>query len=133
MTFRVQSKMFENFTGNPDNEIYDIYISGTTNLTSILEANSFLSGGNYYQLAPAAADSKCKIVDQNNDEIGSNSDDDFSMVGIEPNSGVTVIMKERLFYNMLVFNDELFSFDDGGNGLGKFLPLAYFKRESQWT
>ena len=49
-TFGVQKEMFENKEKNPDNENYDIYISGTTNLTSTLGANSFVSKGYYYGL-----------------------------------------------------------------------------------
>ena len=35
--------------------------------------------------------------------------------------------------NMLVLNDDLISLTENENGFGKFLPLAYIKKESEWT
>ena len=102
-------------------------------MTTALDANAFISRGHYYLLEDDAASSTCLIVDKNNNELSPNAEDDDTYLGIEPYTGLSVIIKERYMYNMLLFNDELFDMKENDNGLGKFLPLVYIKREGEWT
>ena len=78
-------------------------------MTTALHANAFISRGHYYLLEDDAVSSTCLIVDKNNEELSPNVKDDDTYMGIEPYTGLSVIMKERKMYNMLLFNDELFN------------------------
>ena len=52
-------------TANPANENYEVYVDGTSNMSSTLGAFGFVAKGHYYQLSPLADDSKPVIVDKN--------------------------------------------------------------------
>jgi len=45
-----QMEMLEmlNMTANPSNTFFDVYVDGTTNLTSTLKAPAFASKGHFY-------------------------------------------------------------------------------------
>lgn len=53
-----------NMTRNPANANFDIYVDGTTNLTTTLMAWGFAAKGHYYQLSDEAASSAPTLVDQ---------------------------------------------------------------------
>ena len=72
-----------NMTRNPSNTNYQVYIDGTTNMTSTLNAPAFCAKGHYYQLSPEAESSKCTIVDMNGQEITPNQDADDTYLGME--------------------------------------------------
>ena len=52
-----------NKTANPANENFDVRITGTSNMTTSLNAYGFVSKGHYLQLSEAAEESKPVIVD----------------------------------------------------------------------
>ena len=124
--------MFQDVGENSANQNYNILVSGTTNITSTFNANAFVTKGHYYQLTEDAKESTCQIVDKNGASIKPNQDNDDTYLGVEPNTGITVITKERFLYNMQVFSDELFD-NVSSEKAGLFLPLVYIKRESVWT
>ena len=63
MIFGIQDQMFQNFEENADNANYEIFVTGTSNLTTTLNANAFISKGHYYQLQEDAKSSTCTIID----------------------------------------------------------------------
>ena len=48
MMFYIEQDAMYNMTRNPSNANYDIYVDGTTNMTSTLKANAFASKGHFY-------------------------------------------------------------------------------------
>ena len=97
-----------NETANPENALYDVKVTGTSNMSSTLGAFGFVAKGHYYQLSEEAADSKPKIVDQDEKEIPPDSEADETYLGVERYSGVCFIAMERIFFNMFIFGDDLF-------------------------
>ena len=84
-------------TAHPSNAYYDIYVTGTTNMTSSMHANTFASKGHFYDIADSVKDQSVpKIVDKNGDIIEPNKQADDTYLGIEKLSGVNVIAKERI-------------------------------------
>ena len=130
--YNIQYDLMRNMTDYPPNKKYDVRVTGTSNMTSSLLAYSFVSKGHYYQLAEAAEESKPKMVYQNNTVIEPIQEEDDTYLGVEKYSGVCMIAMERIFFNMAIYGDELFNFGVPGDN-GWFFPLAYVKRESEWT
>ena len=97
-----------NKTRNPDNKNYNVFVDGTTNMTSTLKAPAFCAKGHYYQLSPEVESSKCKILDMNDKPITTDKEADDTYLGMEKFSGACVIAKERIFYNFQIWNDQLF-------------------------
>ena len=50
--FQIQESMMYNMTENKENENFNVYVTGTTNMTSTLNAPAFCAKGHYYQLSP---------------------------------------------------------------------------------
>jgi hypothetical protein len=98
----------QNKTVNPANINYDVVVTGTSNVTSTLNAYGFVAKGHYLQLGEAAADSKALIVDTDGNEIMPDEDADETFLGVEPLSGVCLTALERIFYNMQLFGGDLF-------------------------
>ena len=61
--FTIEESLMLNKTANPLNEIYDVRITGTSNMTTTLNAWSFVAKGHYYQLSEEASESKPIIRD----------------------------------------------------------------------
>lgn len=70
-------------TKNPANTNYQVYIDGTSNMTSTLNAPAFVAKGHYYQLSAEAESSKCVIVDTDGQEIIPNEEADETYLGME--------------------------------------------------
>lgn len=104
-------------------------------MTTSLNAYGFVAKGHYYQLSEMASASKPKIVDSDGNEFVTNSDDDDTYLGVEQLSGVCFIAKERIFFNMAIYGDDLFQnfTPEIPEDYGYFFPLAFVKRESEWT
>lgn len=132
MMFQLSSDLMLNMTANPSNAVFDVYVDGTTNLTSTLKAPAFASKGHFYQISGDVASSVPSIVNLQNEPILPNSDNDETYLGIEQLSGVTVITKQRIQLNFDIFDDELFQLANN-NGYGKFIPLSFVQRESTFT
>ena len=134
--FTIEESLMLNKTANPLNEIYDVRITGTSNMTTTLNAWSFVAKGHYYQLSEEASESKPIIRDQQGQEIVADPQSDETFLGVEQLSGVCLIAKERIFYNFAVYKDELFkdwSAIPSNSDHGLFMPLLYVKRESEWS
>ena len=54
-----------NQTRNPSNEMYFGYIDGTSNLTTTLKAQGFVSKGHFYEISQVVSESVPLIVDKN--------------------------------------------------------------------
>jgi|Transcript_46943 hypothetical protein len=131
--YNIEEALMLNKYDYPPNENFDVRVTGTTNMTSSLNAYAFAAKGHYYQMDPAVNASIPTIVDQNEEEIVPNSDDDDTYLGVERYSGVCLIAMERIFFNMAIYGDDLFK-DMGIPGDdGWFFPLSFVKRESVWT
>ena len=53
---------------------------------------------------------------------------------MEHYSGVCLIAMERIFFNMFIFADDLFqNFSPELPEYGYYFPLAFVRRESEWT
>jgi len=103
-------------------------------MSTTLGAFGFVAKGHYYQLSPLAADSKPTIVDKDGQPVGPDKDEDDTYLGVEKYSGVCLIAMERIFFNMFIFADDLFqNFTPELPEYGYYFPLAYVKRESEWT
>ena len=110
-------------------------ITGTSNLTSSLNAYSFAAKGHYYELSEEAESSKPNIYDSGMNLIQTNVDDDDTFLSVEPLSGVCLVALERIFMNMQLLGDDLFQNTTVAipSEYGYFYPLSYVKRESTWT
>lgn len=97
-----------NETANPANKNYQVLVDGTTNMTTTLGAYGFAAKGHYFQLSNEAADSKPILLDKQNQPIIPDEDDDDTYLGVERLSGVCLIAKERIFFNMAIYADDLF-------------------------
>lgn len=91
-----------------ENANYDIEVAGTSNLTTSLNAWSFAAKGHYYGLSDEASSAKPDIVLSDGVEVVANAVADDTFIGVESMTGVTLILKERLFFNMVVYGDDLF-------------------------
>ncbi len=98
----------ENSTENPLNENYEVYVTGTTNMTTSLKAYTFAAKGHYYDLAPAAESARPKLYNKDMEELVPNKDDDDTYLGVERYSGACMVALERIFYNMAIYGDDLF-------------------------
>lgn len=98
-----------NQTKNPENAKYQVYIDGTTNLTTTLKAPGFVSKGHYYQISTEVTSSVPKIVDINGNLIVPNEDRDDTYLGFEQISGANMVAMERIMNNFQIFNDELYN------------------------
>lgn len=52
-----------NMTRNPANTNFQVYVDGTTNMTSTLNAPTICTKGHYYMLSDEVNSSRCSIVD----------------------------------------------------------------------
>jgi hypothetical protein len=85
--FEHDASIFQNFTANSANALYNIYVDGTANITSIVNSPAFTSKGNFYQVSDEAKASIPKIYDQNGNQIVADPDADRTYYGVEPWSG----------------------------------------------
>ena len=134
--FAIQYALMQNKTANPANENYDVRITGTTNMTTSLNAYGFAAKGHYLQLSEEASSSVPTIVDLDGYAIVADDDNDDTFLGVEPLSGACLVALERIFFNMQLFGDDLFQNNKSAaipEDFGYFYPLSYVKRESAWT
>ena len=133
--FNIQYALMVNKTANPVNVNYDVRITGTTNLTTTLNAYGFAAKGHYLQLSEEAEESKPNIYDTDMNIVQPDDNDDDTFLGVEPLSGVCLTALERIFFNMQLFSDDLFQNHTVPipPEFGYFYPLSYVRRESAWT
>jgi hypothetical protein len=79
-----------NMTANPSNVVFDVYVDGTSNLTSTLKAPAFASKGHFYQISPEVINSVPHIVNLQNSLILPSASVDQTWVNVEQLSGVTL-------------------------------------------
>ena len=70
------------------------------------------------------------IVDQSGNNITASANNDETYLGVEEQSGVTLITQQRLQTNFGIFNDELVVFNSS-KLFGQYIPLVFIDRESQ--
>ena len=76
-----------------------------------------------------AEPSQPKIRDADGAIILPSEESDDSYVGFEKYTGVTLMMMERFFYNMVIYQDELFQgFSPSIPENGFFFPLVFIDR-----
>ena len=83
-------------TANSQNALFDIYVDGTTNLTSTLKAPAFASKGHFYQISPEVMSSVPSIVNRQNQTILPSASVDETYLGVERISGVTLSSRQRV-------------------------------------
>lgn len=130
--YYVSDEVLQNST---DNANYEIDISGTTNLTTTMNAYAFAAKGHYYGIDDKASDSKPQLFDSSMSEIEASADNDNTYLGVEKLSGVSLISMERIFYNMVIYGDNLFQnfVPEIPSEYGYFFPLAFKSREMSWS
>lgn len=130
--YYLDSACLDNSTANAN---FDIEVSGTSNLTTTLRAPAIAAKGHYYGLSELASSSKPEIVDSNGSAIVASADNDDSYLGVEQLTGVSLIYMERLFFNMVLYGDDLFKkfVPEIPADYGYFFPLAYRSREMVWS
>lgn len=69
LIFKISDSLMYNMTKNPANENYQVYVDGTSNMTTTLKAPAFISKGHFYQISPEVADAVPIIVDINGNKI----------------------------------------------------------------
>mmetsp|Transcript_78093 Transcript_78093/g.107977 ORF Transcript_78093/g.107977 Transcript_78093/m.107977 type:complete len:143 (+) Transcript_78093:2582-3010(+) len=100
MKYYIEDDQMYNLTANPANALFEIYVDGTTNMTTTLKAPAFASKGHYYQISEEIKDvSVPKLTDKNGNEILPNADDDDTWLGVERLSGVNLVARERIQLN----------------------------------
>ena len=129
--FYMQESFLEGEQTNPNNANFDAKLTGTSNLTTVLNAYSFASKGHYMNLTSSASDSKPTITNSAGLPIEPSLVDDGSFLGVERMTGTCLQTFERLFLNMVIYGDNLFSKAPGDNGY--FFPVVYNKRQSSWS
>lgn len=97
--YKLQDKLMYNMTANPDNEIYDVVITGTANMTSTLKAPVFVSKGHFYQISEVVAGSVPLITSRDGTPILPDPSFDETHLGAEQITGVTVYAHESLCNN----------------------------------
>lgn len=85
-------------------EKYDTMIGGTMNVTGLLGTEAFVSKGRYCSLDPSAKESIPKIIGSTGRLFTDTacSDADESIIGVEARTGITLIFKQRSFYNLVI-------------------------------
>jgi hypothetical protein len=61
--YRIPDATMLNQTANTENIHYQVYVDGTTNMTTSNLVNSFVSKGHFYQISPVVASSVPVITD----------------------------------------------------------------------
>ena len=117
------------------NSNFNIQINGTSDLTPVLRAPAIATKGHYYGLQDSATSSMPEIVDSSGSLISASQADDDTYLGVEQLTGVSLINKERLFFNLVLYSDNLFTkfVPEIPSDNGYFFPLAYRSREMKWT
>ena len=78
--FYMNDAVLQNSTANSN---FEIQVTGTTNLTTTLNAYAFAAKGHYYGLSDLAADSKPDILDSSSNQIVASSENDDTYLGVE--------------------------------------------------
>lgn len=68
-------------------------------------------------------------------EIDASQENDDTYLGVERSTGVSLINMERIFFNMVLYKDDLFQLfsPEIPEDNGYFFPLAYRSREMVWS
>ena len=81
--YAIQEDLMRNDTHYAPNKNYQVNITGTSNMTSSLQAYAFVAKGHYFQMSDAVSDSMPIIVDQNDTAIKPDRDADDTYLGVE--------------------------------------------------
>lgn len=99
--FALNATQLQNATENAANVAFDTWVTGTTNLTSIMRAPYFASQGHFFGVdSPNVASSIPIIMTPEGQAITPSAAQDQSMVSVEPLSGVTLQSDIRWQYNL---------------------------------
>ena len=104
----MQESFLEGEQTNPANANYEAKLTGTSNLTTVLNAYSFAAKGHYMNLTTDASDSTPTITNSAGLPIEPSLVDDGSFLGVERMTGTCLQTFERFFLNMVVYGDSLF-------------------------
>ena len=123
----------KNATANPDNKKFNVDITGSSNLTTTLDANCFAAKGHYHEISAKVSDSVPQILNSNGVAITSDADSDDTYLGVEKYTGTRLFSKERIFMNMVFKGDELVKSSETQPEHGHFFPLVFVDRSSKLT
>lgn len=130
MTYEMQATQLSNSTANPVNSVFDIFVTGTTNLTSTLMSPMFASNSHFLGVtSPDVAGSIPVILDSNGNPVSPGSSD-VSYFNVEPLSGVTLSFQMSMQTNLQIVDDILFS---GNPAYGTFIPCVINTRYMAMT
>jgi hypothetical protein len=131
--YAMESTQLNNATATPSNAVYDIMVTGTTNLTSTLKVPSFASKPLFYGVnSPDAAASIPMMFDASGNPISGSADDE-SVISVEQLSGLTLKSTTNLQYNFNLMNDYLITLNNNSPKFGAFLPLVWIQRSADLT
>lgn len=129
-TYQMEATQLNNATETPTNEVYDIWVTGTTNLTSTLGLPAFASKPLFYGVnSNAVQGSIPKMFDQSGNPISGSADNE-SVFSVEQLSGLTLKSQTNLQYNFNLKNDYLVTLQNNNSGYGMFLPLVWIQRSA---
>lgn len=128
--FGLESTQLNNATETPTNAVYDIWVTGTTNLTSTLKVPAFASKPLFYGVnSPTVASSIPKMLDANGNAISGSADNE-SVFSVEYLSGLTLKSTTNLQYNYNLKNDYLINLAGNTGAFGQFMPLVWIQRSA---
>ena len=82
-------------TANSANAVYNTYIDGTANITTITNSPAFASKGNYFGISAEVNLSLPQIFDQNNNPVVGTADSTSDFIGVEKLSGQVMTLRDN--------------------------------------
>lgn len=90
ITFTMQETQMTNKTETSVNTVFDIWVTGTSNLTSSLSMPSFVSNSYFYGVTSSDAVDSIPIIKDANGNLIQPTKDSLSWFAVEPLSGITL-------------------------------------------
>lgn len=131
INYQIDPTMMLNRTVNKDNAMFNTYISGTSNMSTVLGAPVLASKGHFYEISEELKEKGilALMVNSTGDLIEPVPEDDDIFLGVESMTGVNLQAKQRIQMNFYVTKDMLFSHLESDY----LIPLTLVKRESTMT
>jgi hypothetical protein len=107
-TYQMQATQWNNMTATPVNSHFDIYVTGTTNLTSTLMAPVFASNGHYQGITSVECADSIPIIRNTNGDIIAPSQADVSFFNVEPQTGLTFSFSSSIQNTLQLYDDYVF-------------------------
>lgn len=90
ITFTMQETQMTNKTETSVNTVFDIWVTGTSNLTSSLSMPSFVSNSYFYGVTSSDVVDSIPIIKDANGNLIQPTKDSLSWFAVEPLSGITL-------------------------------------------